>query len=725
MIPSNRLKLGDYILCPLNQQLEYAEQRIPLEPKVYEVLCYLLAHQQRFVSLDELHKEVWQGRVVSDTAVRRTISKLRAALNDQGDSPRYIQSAAKRGYRWLIASEPVAQDDNLIPPVGLQPGIVVTQPASTSMPAAEMASVAAVHSTMATVPKAPGSVSVTRFKFIPIACLSVAVLVVIFFLLEAFIGKGPSWKLQTALPLIVGEKLGMAISPDKRFLVFSSNAVNHHGQELYWYNLATQELRQLTTGDNQIMYVAYAADGKYLFYHNFRDGVYQLIQRPISEQGQFTAEGKVLLDNYASMFKIWVHPDNESLLLNLGDTEQMNIQRLHLPTGTLTPLTSSVTAGVYDSIFAPEIHSQQLAFQRSLLGQSSSLIIQDMSNGRILEQFLHKERIFDLHWLTEQELLIVDEEAIKTFNLQTRESTLLQQNYQIDSALTRGLTRTLVPLRDGQWLQFLHEGDVGRMIHQQGEVGVLSGRSYIHTELQTRAVFFSQSPQEFFLLNLEGDKRSLLLRQANGEQQLLFEIQDSNVSFQQQHPQGESLLLLLNGKPTLFDLREHQLTPLNVVGNNWMSARFSYDGKRIVMTSRQNGEYRSWLYQVDTGLSQLLFQGYQLVIPYQDKRYLAVHPDSRFVLLEDDQVTELPINYSPPFPGSVHLRGNYLFWAETDLKNTTVFRFNLENAALEQWQQDRRQMLQTFDISADGSKWLLRHIGHFDTKVYQVLTDIR
>ncbi|GHG61643.1 hypothetical protein GCM10010919_06320 [Alishewanella longhuensis] len=725
MIPSSQLKLGDYILCPLNQQLEYAEQRIPLEPKVYEVLCYLLAHQQRFVSLEELHKEVWQGRVVSDTAVRRTISKLRAALNDQGDSPRYIQSAAKRGYRWLIPSESVTQEVNFVPSVSLQPRSLASQTEFTSMPGAEEASVATVSSAMAAGAKVSRSASLTRFKFASVTLLSVAVLVLVSSLLVAFIGKGPDWKMQTALPLIVGEKLSMAISPDKRFLVFSSNAVNHHGQELYWYNLATQELRQLTTGDNQIMYVAYAADGKHLFYHNFYNGVYQLVQRPISEQGQFTAEGKVLLDDYASMFKIWVHPDNESLLLNLGDAEQLNIQRLHLPTGSLTPLTSSVTAGVYDSTFAPEIDSQRLAFQRSPLGQSSSLIIQDMSNGRILQQFLHKERIFDLHWLTEQELLIVDEEAIKTFNLQTRKSILLQQNYQTGNALTRGLTRMLVPLRDGQWLQFRHEGDVSRMIHQQGEVGVLSGRSYIHTEVQTRAVFFSQVPQEFFLLNLEGDKRSLLSRQANGEQQLLFEIQDSNVSFQQQHPNGESLLLLLNGKPTLFDLKQHQLTPLNVVGNNWLSARFSHDGQQIVMTSRQNSEYQSWLYHVDTGLSQLLYQGYQIVIPYQDKSYLAVHPDSRFVLLEDEHVTELPINYSPPFPGSVHLRGTYLFWAETDLKNTTVFRFNLENAALEQWQQDRRQMLQTFDVSADGSKWLLRHIGHFDTKVYQVLTDIR
>lgn len=710
MIPPTRLILGEYVLCPLNQQLEYAQQQIPLEPKVYEVLCYLIAHQQRFVSLEELHKEVWRGRVVSDTAVRRTISKLRAAFNDQTDPPRYIQSAAKRGYRWLVVPEPEAPS-----PVAIAGQNTAVASAAAAMPAGPL-TISAQNTVAKT---SPVIFARRRLQAVLLGFLALVVLVVFL-----YFNSSARWTLQTSLPLISGEKLSMAISPDKRFLVFSSNAVNHYGQELYWYNLQNNELKQLTTGDNQIMYVAYSADGKQLFYHNFSDGVYQLIQRPIDEKGQFSGDGKVLLDDYAVMFKIWAHPDNESLLLNLGDAEQFNIQRLHLPSGVLTPVTSSSAAGVQDSVFAVTANAQQLAFQRFVPGQGSSLVIQDVLSGRVLQQFFYKNRIFDLHWLTAETLLIVDEEAIQTFNVQTQQSTLLQQNHQTGSALTRGLTRMLVPLTDNQWLQFLHEGDVGRMIHQQGQVGVLSGRSYIHTEPQTRAVFFSQDPQAFFFLNSQDDKRSLLLRQADGTQTLLFEIQDSSVSFQQQHLDGERLLLLLDGKPNLFDLKQHQLTPLNVVGNNWLSARFSDDGKSIVMTSRQNSEYQSWLYQLDTGLSQLLYQAYQLVVPYQADSYLAVRPDSRFVLLKGDHVTELPVTYSPPYPGSVHVRGSYLFWAETNLKNTTVFRFNLVTSELEQWQQDRRQMLQTFDISPDGSKWLLRHIGQFDTKVYRVLADI-
>lgn len=721
MIPSTRLRLGEFILCPLNQHLEYAEQRIPLEPKVYEVLCYLLAHQQRFVSLDELHSNVWQGRVVSDTAVRRTISKLRVAFNDQSDTPQYIQSAAKRGYRWLIPTEidsavAVTSAEQCAPAANQQVNPDTQQGALVQ--SAPIKAEAAAES-LSTVPQSSAklsrrSVKKTFFTAITASCL-------VLLLLGLFYWSNlPRWQLQSALPVTMGEKLSMTVSPDKRFLVFSSNAVNHFGQELYWYNFQSQEVKQLTTGDNQIMYVTYAADGKSLFYHNFEGGTYRLLQRSINEFGQFTDDGKVLLDNYGVMFKIWAHPDNESLWLNLGTATQFNIQRLHLPTGTLSPITSSGVAGVQDSIFAVALAHQQIAFQRFVPGQGGTLVVQDITSGRILRQFIQNQQIFDLHWLSAELLLIVDQEAIYTFNVLTEQRTVLRQNHLEGYAIAKGLSRVVAPLNTEQWLQFLHEGDIGRMIHQQGEIGLFSARSYIHTEPLTRAVFFSRQPNEFFVFNLQDNKRSLLVRHADGSQKLLFEIENSNFSFQQQHPDGSQLLLLLDGRPFLFDLMLHQLTALNVNGRNWLSARFSHDGQGVVMTSKESSQYQTWFYQLDTGVSQLVFEGYQVVLPYQDTSYVAVNSQSTFVLLEEDKITELPVSYSPPYPGSIHLRGTALFWAETDLKNTTIFRFNLETQHLEQWQQERRQMQQSFDISADGTQWLLRHVGQFDTKIYPV-----
>jgi DNA-binding winged helix-turn-helix (wHTH) protein len=75
-----------------------------------EVLSYLIEQQPRIVSLEELHTNVWPNQIVTDTAVRRVISKLRTAFSDTDTkNPKYIKSVMKRGYQ-LIA--PVSLDNN-------------------------------------------------------------------------------------------------------------------------------------------------------------------------------------------------------------------------------------------------------------------------------------------------------------------------------------------------------------------------------------------------------------------------------------------------------------------------------------------------------------------------------------------------------------------------------------------------------------------------------------
>lgn len=75
----------------------------PLEPRVWAVLEYLLAHRDRVVTREELVREVWKGLHVVDEAVMRTISVLRDAFGDDPKSPRFIETATKRGYRFIGA----------------------------------------------------------------------------------------------------------------------------------------------------------------------------------------------------------------------------------------------------------------------------------------------------------------------------------------------------------------------------------------------------------------------------------------------------------------------------------------------------------------------------------------------------------------------------------------------------------------------------------------------
>ena len=72
-----------------------------VEPKVMALLYYFSCHASEVISRDKLMADVWRSQV-SEGAVNRVVGLLRKALSDNAESPRYIQTVAKKGYR-LIA----------------------------------------------------------------------------------------------------------------------------------------------------------------------------------------------------------------------------------------------------------------------------------------------------------------------------------------------------------------------------------------------------------------------------------------------------------------------------------------------------------------------------------------------------------------------------------------------------------------------------------------------
>ena len=72
-----------------------------LEPKVMDLFCLLAGAPDRVWSREALMEALWPGVVVGDDSLARTVSKLRQALGDDAKAPRYIETIAKRGYRWM------------------------------------------------------------------------------------------------------------------------------------------------------------------------------------------------------------------------------------------------------------------------------------------------------------------------------------------------------------------------------------------------------------------------------------------------------------------------------------------------------------------------------------------------------------------------------------------------------------------------------------------------
>ena len=76
-------------------------ETVPVEPKAFRVLLFLLRNPGRLVTKDEILKAVWNDCAVSDNSLTRSIATLRRLLGDDTHEPRYIATVPTVGYRFL------------------------------------------------------------------------------------------------------------------------------------------------------------------------------------------------------------------------------------------------------------------------------------------------------------------------------------------------------------------------------------------------------------------------------------------------------------------------------------------------------------------------------------------------------------------------------------------------------------------------------------------------
>lgn len=72
-----------------------------MEPKVYDLLVFLVENADRVVDRDTILEHVWDGRIVSDAAISSCIKAVRMVLGDSGQAQRYIKTVHGRGFRFV------------------------------------------------------------------------------------------------------------------------------------------------------------------------------------------------------------------------------------------------------------------------------------------------------------------------------------------------------------------------------------------------------------------------------------------------------------------------------------------------------------------------------------------------------------------------------------------------------------------------------------------------
>src|ERR1700722_6982686 len=111
-LPSDRVRFGQFELNVRTGELYLVgrtdgSQRVLLREQPFQILRLLVERRGKIVTRDEIKAKLWPDDTIVDFghSINVAMGVLRRALGDSADSPRYIETLARRGYRLLVDTE--------------------------------------------------------------------------------------------------------------------------------------------------------------------------------------------------------------------------------------------------------------------------------------------------------------------------------------------------------------------------------------------------------------------------------------------------------------------------------------------------------------------------------------------------------------------------------------------------------------------------------------------
>jgi Tol biopolymer transport system component/DNA-binding winged helix-turn-helix (wHTH) protein len=249
---SNRARFGPYEVDLHTSELWKYGTRLKLVGQPFEILAMLLHCPGELVTRDEMQKRLWPSDTFVDFnhGLNAAVNKLREALSDSADAPRYIETLPRRGYRFIAAIEWLpAKAQVAALAVSVPPDSPAESPSVTASTGDD-----AVTADTACRPRPP---------YLLAASAVVALLIVSGLAISLFRRQLPQSNHATVeriRPLVsVADTRNPSFSPDGNFVAFSHNGL--HGSGIFISRVGSDQFRQLTSDDTDCCPV-WSPDGR-------------------------------------------------------------------------------------------------------------------------------------------------------------------------------------------------------------------------------------------------------------------------------------------------------------------------------------------------------------------------------------------------------------------------------------------------------------------------------
>ncbi len=125
-----RYRFADFVLSPRQRQLVRHGQPLPLIPRYFDLLRFLIERRADAVHRRDIFDGVWTDVIVSDSALSQAIRTLRRTLDDDPREPTFIRTVSRHGYQFVYADLVEEDDDGVAVAVEMTPDPVpVRRPA--------------------------------------------------------------------------------------------------------------------------------------------------------------------------------------------------------------------------------------------------------------------------------------------------------------------------------------------------------------------------------------------------------------------------------------------------------------------------------------------------------------------------------------------------------------------------------------------------------------------
>lgn len=637
-LSKNNIKIGQFILNPINGFLKSENNAIEggkLEPQTLNFFLLLIKHQGNIVSREFIENSLWNGRYVSDDAIRAVVKKLRQSLSDDAKNPQYIKTHPLKGYSLIVEPK---QDT-------------------------------AGRENKAT----SNRIFVLSTSAFLIAC------VLIFFIFNQKVGIESDVRIEP-LTHMRGAEVRADYSEVNNALLFVNRENNDSPLQLYLKNLDNGQVQRLTWDNGNYSNAYWAPQGDRFIYTRSEHGqtthfTAQYINGSISESLALNSSNlsdKIVLS--------WSKISNQIYLRNTDWNGSSNsIFSFNLETQQLTQITTANVNGFGDFFAKESLDGRLLAILSEQDNNNFELRILNIESGELIAR---RNLPFDttrLAWRADNQAVVFSGFLGQLGLFEVQEDKITQLNLN-----TPNINDVFFQCGSLCFYMRQHNGnytDIREIPNPFLNASFLAGRHFYLKGAEDLPVY-SDSGDTLFYVSIFENKLNVIQQNTVAKENIITTLsRESEISTLAVNKQATLLSAIINNRVTLIDSKSGKIQYITNALVHAQNPTWNAKGDVVFYTVSQGQEHHLYQYSIESKKHSYLASDILALKEIDKDKFVFIDAKNNAWFAESkDRIhnnRKLIGTVTSSFINTWHVKDNNLFYTQRIGLNTILNKINI------------------------------------------------